>query len=144
HKGSAGIRSIDRLLHSERGCLRGGKTTRKVVLHRAHPVEVVERIEAKAPRRTDRPQELVTPLPGPQKFRTDARAPAQLADPKKSGIVHALTIQHLDNYLTSAACNSYLSGGQNLYRRCTDEKGRRSCRRSLARRRAELGPRSRG
>ena len=67
---------------------RRGKVRCKVTLRRPHALDIALGIQPEATVRARRLEELVAPLPRAQELRADARATAQLTDPKESGLCH--------------------------------------------------------
>ena len=83
------------------GRLCGREALGECSLHALDPLGVSVRIETKAALGSDRLQQLVAALPGPEQFRADADTARELADPQASGSdAHSVIIHLLDKRLT--------------------------------------------
>ena len=74
----------------------GGEPLTEMGLHRADALDVIVRVEAKAPVRPGRLEEPVSALPGSQEVDADAAPAAQLTDSQVALVVHGPSVQTLD------------------------------------------------
>ena len=88
----------------------------EVFAHQPHALEILPGVQPQTARRPRRAEQAVALRTGAQDVRADARALAELADPERCGRRHALTIQHLDRYLTKRTKAHYAGGGSLLNR----------------------------